>query len=541
MDNARAATGGPPGVSHAGNPDRMPAMPLPSALAPAWFALLVWAPAAVAAPAGKPAPAGHVAPTLVQPIQRALDAAQNTPGAFPAVSAAIVQGEATPWIHVRGARRVDAVAGTAVDVADDDTLFYIASQTKSFMGLLGAVLDRKGVLPLDTTLAGIWPELRLPAPADPGRITMSDLLSHQEGLSTDTLNFVTAYVRDLPAADYPRWLASETTTRAPGFRYANLGDLVYGAALEARTGRDWHDWLDAEVLRPLRLDAGVVSRPSKVVPERIAWNHQWDGRAWHAVAPKPDALMHAAGGLLASADAMATWMQANLGVAGAGAALDPRDFARAQRPLAAAKLADGEIDCDGYSLGWYACTYKGQHALMHPGSYVGAVSVTVLVPSAHAGLSLAVNSDSAMEGFELEVMKAFIGLATGQQGEEARFDAAVSALPARIAGKAEKRVQAIADARKDASWGGFSWTPDPRALRQCTGTYSDALFGTLVVREAGKDHVADAGARHLLLQPAKPGLFAASDGALEPPEAFACNVDGDAIEWRGRTFRRASP
>lgn len=517
-------------------------MPALRSLAPAWLALLAWAPAALAVPANKPVPVGHVAPSLVRPIERALDAAQRTPGAFPAVSAAIVQGDAAPWIYVRGARRAGVGAGSAANAdADASTLFYIASQTKSFMGLLGAVLDRKGVLPLDTTLADIWPALRLPAPADPARITMADLLSHQEGLTTETLNFVTAYVRDVPAVDYPRWLAAETTTRAPGFRYANLGDLVYGAALEARTGRDWRDWLDAEVLRPLRLDAGVTSRPSTVAPERIAWNHQWDGRAWHAVAPKPDSLMHAAGGLLASADAMATWMQANLEIGAAGAGLDPRDFARAQRPVAAAKLADGEIDCDGYSLGWYACTYKGQHALMHPGSYVGAVSVTVLVPSAHAGLSLAVNSDSAMEGFELEVMKAFIGLATGQDGEEARLDAAVAALPARIAGKADKRAQAIADARNDAAWGGWSWKPDARALRQCAGTYADPLFGALVVRVAGTGLVADAGARHLVLEPAKPGLFAASDGTLEPPEAFACDAGDDAIEWRGRRFRRQSP
>src|SRR3546814_5778594 len=70
-----------------------------------------------------------------------------------------------------------------------------------------------------------------------------------------------------------------TSTRDPGFRYANLGDLIYGAALETRTGRNWHDWLDAEVLQPLRLDHGITSRPSRMSPGRFAWNHQWDGKA----------------------------------------------------------------------------------------------------------------------------------------------------------------------------------------------------------------------------------------------------------------------
>src|SRR3546814_13572390 len=99
---------------------------------------------------------------------------------------------------------------------------------------------------------------------------MADLLSHPEGLTTDTLNTVTAYVRDIPAAEYPHWLETETSTRDPGFRYANLGDLLYGAALETRTGRTWNDWLDAEVLQPLRLDHGITWRSSRMLPQRIA-------------------------------------------------------------------------------------------------------------------------------------------------------------------------------------------------------------------------------------------------------------------------------
>jgi CubicO group peptidase (beta-lactamase class C family) len=466
-------------------------------------------------------------------IGHALDAVQSTPGAFPAVSAVIVQGDEPAWIQVRGRLRADDPLE-----ADAGTLFYIASQTKSFMGLLGAVLDRKGVLPLDTTLADVWPSLRLPAPADPRQITMADLLSHQEGLTTDTLNFVTAYLRDIPAADYPRWLATEVRTRDPGFRYANLGDLVYGAALEAHTGRDWHAWLDEQVLRPLQLQEGVSSRPSTMPAARIAWNHQWDGRAWHAYPAKPDALMHAAGGLQASADAMATWMRANLGLGEAGAALEPADFNRAQHPIVKAGLTDGQIDCNGYSLGWYTCFYKGQRALMHPGSYPGTVSVTVLVPSARAGLSLVVNSDSAMEGFELEVMKAFIGLATGQDGEDARLQAAVDAYPARLARLVDKRSQALAASRSDPAWGGWDWRPDSAGLRTCTGSFHDELFGTLVVRESGRGLSADIGARHLLLEPARPGLFAASDGTLEPPEPMTCHPDAGTFEWRGRTFRR---
>lgn len=472
------------------------------------------------------------APALTAPFKHALDAVMRTPGGAPAMAVVIVQGDAAPWIDVRGHARADRRAP-----ADADTRFYIASQTKSFIGFLAAVLDARGTFPLSKTLAEAWPGLRLPAPADPRRIDMADLLSHQEGLTTDTLNVVTAYVRDVPAAEYPRLLSSEVAARAAGFRYANIGDLVYGAALEASTGRNWRDWLDGTVLEPLKLD-GVSPRTSTTPTARLAWNHQWDGARWRVLRPKPDALMHAAGGLVASPDAMARWMLANLGADSARGAFPATAWQRSQQPIARSTLADGEIDCNGYSLGWYTCTYRGQQALMHPGSYSGTVSVTVLVPSARAGMSLMANSDSAMEGLQLEWMKAFIGLATGQPGEHGRLRKAMDAYPAKVAAKAAKRRDAIKEARADPQWGGWAWRPDAAALRACTGTFANPLYGAMQVALDGRGLAAQVGALDMRLEPAQPGLFAASTEALEPPEGLGCDGDTGQISWRGQVFRK---
>lgn len=496
--------------------------------------LSLWAGSALAvtpSPA-KPDAAQAVAPALTKPIQQALDAAIAVPGAAPAIAAVVVQGDALPWIHVRGRARADRDGA-----ADADTRFYIASQTKSFVGLLAAVLDARGEFPLSRTLAEVWPNLRLPAPADPRRIHMADLLSHQEGLSTDTLNVLTAHVRDVPAQEYPPLLASEVTPRAAGFRYANIGDLIYGAALQAGTGRHWRDELQRVVLRPLQLDE-ISPRTSTVPAERLAWNHQWDGTRWRALKPKPDALMHAAGGLSASPKAMARWMQANLGLGDSRAALPEGAWRRSQQPIAQARLADGEIDCNGYSLGWYTCAYRGQQALMHPGSYDGAVSVTVLVPSARAGLSLMANSDSAMERLQLEWMKAFIGLATGQAGEEERLRRTAEGYPANVAAKAAKRRAAIDKDRADAQWGGWNWHPDATALRECAGEFTNTLYGAMRVSVQEGALIARVGELEMQLEPAAPGLFAASTAALEPPEPLRCDAAGRQIVWREREFRR---
>ena len=49
------------------------------------------------------------------------------------------------------------------------------------------------------------------------------------------------------------------------------------------------------------------------------------------------------------------------------------------------------------------------------------------------------SSDSAMEGLQLDMMKAFIGLATGLPGEQERLRNALAAWPAKVEAKAAKR------------------------------------------------------------------------------------------------------
>jgi CubicO group peptidase (beta-lactamase class C family) len=265
--------------------------------------------------------------TAARAIGEAVSEVHRLPGAFPAVSAVVVHGETTPLLLAQG----ELQAGQGAS-ADANSRFYIASQTKSFVGLLAVELDAQGVLPLATTLADLWPDLRLPAPAEPARITLADLLSHQAPLSTDTLNLLTAYVREVPATDYPALLAEHTEAREPGFRYANLGYLIYGAALEARTGARWQTQLRQHVLQPLQL-SHVHARSSDAPAKVLAWNHQWDGTRWLATSPKPDVLMHAAGGLYASSADMARWLRANLRQRSPSGRPSSASFERAQMPV----------------------------------------------------------------------------------------------------------------------------------------------------------------------------------------------------------------
>jgi len=455
---------------------------------------------------------------------------QRVPGAFPAASVVVVHGEATPLLLAQGELR----AGQA-DTVDANTRFYIASQTKSFVGLLAVELDAQGVLPLSTTLAEVWPDLQLPSPAEPTRITLADLLSHQAPLHTDTLNLLTAYVRAVSAADYPALLTKHTQTREPGFRYANLGYLVYGAALETRTGTPWQTQLSQRVLQPLQL-AYVHARSSDAAADVLAWNHQWDGGRWLATPPKSDALMHAAGGLYASSSDMARWLRAQLRQRSPTDRPAAASFIRAKQPVVKAQLSDGEFVCDGYSLGWYACGYRGHRVLMHPGSYRGAVSVSLLLPDLGAGLSFAVNSDSAIEGFALELMKGFIGLAHGEVTEHARLQQAAADYPARLARLVGSRREALESARADPRWSGWTWAPTREALQRYVGEFDSPRLGRMRVQLGPDGLEATLGAMQLNLRPAQEGLFGASASAIDALEEFEYSEDATRVSWRGEEF-----
>lgn len=496
-------------------------------------ALLALGLASASAQVPTPGERGPRIQAAAQAIGQAVREVHRLPGAFPAVSAVVVHGDETPLLLARGALH----AGQA-RTADANSRFYIASQTKSFVGLLAVELDAQGVLPLSTTLAEVWPGLRLPSPTEPARITLADLLSHQAPLRTDTLNLLSAYVRELPAADYPALLAEHTQAREPGFRYANLGYLIYGAALEARTGAAWQTQLQQHLLQPLQLRY-VHARSSEVAQEALIWNHQWDGQRWLATPPKPDALMHAAGGLYASSADMARWLRANLHLRSPSGRPSRASFERAQRPVVEANLSDREFDCDGYSLGWYACAYRGHRVLMHPGSYRGAVSVSLLLPDLGAGLSFAVNSDSAIEGFALELMKAFIGLTHGDDLEHARLRQAVDAYPARLARLVESRRETVASARADPSWGGWAWRPTREELQAYVGEFESERLGRMRVRLGPDGLKAWLGAMRVQLTPAREGLFGASGSEIETTEAF--EYEADALRWREHQFKRVSP
>ncbi len=487
-----------------------------------------------------PAPRGPTAfvsaetfDVAVQRITAIAELVAAVEGAPPALALVMVRRGQTPTVWVRG-----RLAADADTLASADTPFYIASQTKAFVGLLAIKLDARGVFDLDQTLADVWPQLTLPGRADPHTITFRQLLSHQGAFDNEALLFRTSYTDFVPAAEYEH-LLSEGSARAPGFNYSNIGYVVYGAALKLQTGRDWRDWIDTELFQPAGMThSGAFA--SRLPVSELPHYHRWLADAgWDTFAPKPDDLMHAAGGLNMSPNDMARWLDIQLGA--------PNDavnaeWLRASHALQIRATIPGDaIECQGYAIGWNVCRIGALDVLVHGGSYTGVRSVMAVSPELEVGIAFFSNSDSLTGSLGQTLTKLFFEMVQDPVAERQSVDAFAADYATRLRSFAEGRVRRAAQQRSEGQWRGWQWRPTFSERAAYTGQYRHPLFGLVTVVEEGDVLHARLGVMNVVLEPASLDLFGVSDGAAAPPTPIRFrrvrNRIG-ALTWAGKRFER---
>lgn len=185
---------------------------------------------------------------------------------------------------------------------DDDTVFRIASMTKSFTALSILELRDEGKLSLDDPAERYVPELaRLVYPtADSPRITIRHLLSHSEGFPEDNpwgdqqLSVTETQFTEMLNGGIP-------FSNAPGvaYEYSNYGFAILGRIVTRVSGVKYADYVRANILKPLGMTATTLE-PASVPASRLAHGYRWEDNQWKEEPPLPDGAFGAMGGLLTS-------------------------------------------------------------------------------------------------------------------------------------------------------------------------------------------------------------------------------------------------
>src|SRR4051795_11010637 len=209
---------------------------------------------AAAAPRAQPGSASGLAAGFadVDRILAAYMAQRHVPGAAWGV---IVDGQVA-HLSAKGLREVEAAAPV-----DGDSVFRIASMTKSFTAMSILKLRDEGKLSLDDPAEKYVPELKSIAypTADSPRITIRHLLSHSEGFPEDN-PWGDRQLADSEEQFTKMLKAGIPFSNAPGmaYEYSNYGFAILGRIVARASGTTYTDYVTTNILRPLGLTSTTL-------------------------------------------------------------------------------------------------------------------------------------------------------------------------------------------------------------------------------------------------------------------------------------------
>jgi CubicO group peptidase (beta-lactamase class C family) len=226
---------------------------------------------------------------------------QHMPGA---VFGIVIDGELV-WVKAAG---VQDLVNRAP--ATPDTVFRIASMTKSFTALSILKLRDEGKLSLDDPVARYVPAMAgLPYPTkDSPTLTIRHLLTHSEGFPEDN----PWGDRQLAQSDETirAWMrAGIPFSTAPGtaYEYSNYGFAILGQIVSRVSGRPYDDYVRDQILLPLGMRSSTFHMTS--VPQaRIALGYRWEDNKWKDEAALAHGSFGSMGGLWTTARDLARWV-----------------------------------------------------------------------------------------------------------------------------------------------------------------------------------------------------------------------------------------
>jgi CubicO group peptidase (beta-lactamase class C family) len=332
--------------------------------------------------------------------------------AFPEIDRAV--GEFMTRTHVPGAAWGIVIDGELAHLGvagfrdlktkapvDKDSVFRIASMTKSFTAMSILKLRDEGKLSLDDFAEKYVPELKtLHYPTtDSPRIKVRDLMSHATGFPEDNpwgdqqLDRTDEQLTEMLRRGIPFSNPPETA-----YEYSNYGFAILGRIVTRVSGKPYPQYVQEAILRPLGMTSTTLE-PSEVAKDRLAYGYRWEDETWKLEPALPHGAFGSMGGMLTSVADLSKYVGTFL------AAWPPRDGAETgpvrrsslremqqiwrSRPATVTRAGSSAINLNaggyGYGLGISQnCDYA--HIVAHSGGLPGYGSLMRWLPEYGVGI-----------------------------------------------------------------------------------------------------------------------------------------------------------
>ena len=288
------------------------------------------------------------------------------------------------------------------ELVTSDTMFYVASCTKTYTAFGLAVLAEAGAVDLDAPVKSYLPRFRLADEELTATVTVRDLLCHKLGINSDPIVFLDAYTGQITEDRYYYWLREVEPTRR--VEYTNVHYTLAGRVIEAVTGMSWKDFLDEEVFEPAGLRRTTAYASQMYADSNVAFPLEGAPGAYaRSPVRKTDRVMHAAGGMGTTVSDAAVWLLLHM---------DPGAIDGV--PLVSSQMMDqilqfqstleeprGRIRrIEGFGLAWFRGTYRGHGPYyQHSGGYIGTAAHLSFLPEHRIGVVVLANASPGGQAF----------------------------------------------------------------------------------------------------------------------------------------------
>ncbi|HEX6062173.1 MAG TPA: serine hydrolase [Candidatus Limnocylindria bacterium] len=271
---------------------------------------------------------------------------------------------------------------------DPDTVFEIASITKTMTATVAARLAASGQLDLDAPVRRYLPEFAVADAAVGESVTVRDLFTHTAGWFGEYLA-PTGRGDDAIAKAVSSMATLEQVAPVGTFSYNNVSLIVAGRVIEVVSGRAYRDAVRELLFGPLGMDHSAFDA-ADVLYERVAAGHTVrDGRTVRVRNRLSDSSSgDPVGGVRSTVNDLLRYARFHLGdgTAPDGTAILPAGALRAMREP---RVPTGQLSQVG--LSWFLDDRGGTTVATHGGATVAHMSQLALVPDRGAAVVILTN------------------------------------------------------------------------------------------------------------------------------------------------------
>ncbi len=288
---------------------------------------------------------------------------------------------------------------------NENTLFAIASNSKSFTAAALAILVDEGKLSWKNKVVDIIPKFKMYDPYVTANFNIQDLLTHRSGLGLgagDLMHFPDGSdftIDDLLTSFQHLKPVSAFRTK---YDYDNLLYAVAGEIIARISGLSWEDFIETRIMKPLGMNRSAGTFQRLKVKDNIAFPHASEGDNLKQFEAYNLSLTCAAGGIYSSVNDLSKWLLLQLNSGKYGENLSQQLFSKESQNEMWKPHTNKSFNVNpnkpyknhfsAYGLGWDIADYNGYITISHTGGLPGMLSKTALIPELNVGIVVLTNS-----------------------------------------------------------------------------------------------------------------------------------------------------